>query len=81
MDISLNPRTIPPSATPASPATEPSSKPATDHPSLTITEARSSGADGVEAVPDSSLRRDDVLGRLFDAAFKLPPPPMPAFPS
>lgn len=80
MDISFNPRSTPvatPAATPradAAPAKE------TGRPALTVTEARVSGDEAVEAVPESALRRDDALGRLFTAAFSLPPPPMPAFP-
>lgn len=80
MDISFNPRSTPvanPAATPrpdAAPAKE------TGRPALTVTAARVSGDEAVEAVPDSALRRDDALGRLFSAAFSLPPPPMPAFP-
>ena len=80
MDISFNPRSTPV----ANPATtpRPAAAPAkgTDRPTLKVTEARVSGADAVEAVPESALRRDDALGRLFSAAFALPPPPMPAFP-
>ena len=30
-------------------------------------------------VPDSALSRDDDIGRLVNAAFSLPPPPMPDF--
>ncbi len=80
MDISFNPRSTPvatPAATP-----RPDAAPAKDaaRSALTVTEARVSGADAVEAVPESALRRDDALGRLFSAAFALPPPPMPAFP-
>ena len=80
MDISFNPRSTPvanPAATPrpdAAPAKE------AGRPALTVTAARVSGDEAVEAVPDSALRRDDALGRLFSAAFSLPPPPMPAFP-
>lgn len=33
----------------------------------------------VSAVPDSAIARDDDLGKLMQAAFNLPPPPMPAF--
>ena len=39
------------------------------------------GSEPVTKVPDGALRRDDALGRLVSAAFCLPPPPMPAFPS
>ena len=80
MDISFNPRSTPvanPAATP-----RPDAAPAKDAAlaALKVTEARVSGADATEAVPESALRRDDALGRLFSAAFALPPPPMPAFP-
>lgn len=50
----------------------------TARPALMVTESPS-GAAGVEEIPDSALRRDDDLGKLFSAAFTLPPPPMPAF--
>ena len=30
-------------------------------------------------VPDAALDRDDELGKLMNAAFNLPPPPMPSF--
>jgi len=33
----------------------------------------------VADVPDVALDRDDALGKLVNAAFNLPPPPMPAF--
>ena len=33
----------------------------------------------VGEVPDTALRRDDTLGKLVNAVFNLPPPPMPAF--
>lgn len=81
MDISFNPRSTPvatPAATPREDAAP--AKGTAGRPALTVTEARVSGDEAVEAVPDSALRRDDALGRLFSAAFSLPPPPMPAFP-
>ena len=46
-------------------------------PALVISDVRT---DAAEAIPDSELRRDDGLGKLFSAAFNLPAPPMPAFP-
>ena len=36
-------------------------------------------AEPVTAVSDEALVRDDALGKLVNAAFNLPPPPMPAF--
>ena len=33
----------------------------------------------VADVPDAALGRDDALGKLVNAAFSLPPPPMPTF--
>lgn len=80
MDISFNPRSTP-VATPA--ATQPpdaASAKEAGRAALTVTAARVAGDEAVEAVPESALRRDDALGRLFSAAFTLPPPPMPAFP-
>ena len=81
MDISFNPRTAP--ATPLAATPPPGDSPAkgAGRPALTVTEARVSGNEAVEAVPDSALRRDDALGRLFSAAFNLPAPPMPVFPA
>ncbi len=38
-------------------------------------------AEPVGEVPDAALSRDDDLGKLVNAAFNLPPPPMPSFPS
>lgn len=45
-------------------------------------DARTAGlasSEPVADVPDEALSRDDALGRLVNAAFSLPPPPMPAF--
>ena len=36
-------------------------------------------AEPVADIPDAALSRDDALGRLVNAAFNIPPPPMPAF--
>ena len=36
-------------------------------------------AEPVAEVPDGALSRDDELGKLMNAAFSLPPPPMPNF--
>lgn len=80
MDISFNPRSTPVAPPPATPRTDAASAKEAGRPALTVTSARVSGDESVEAVPDSALRRDDALGRLFSAAFSLPPPPMPAFP-
>jgi hypothetical protein len=80
MDISFNPRSTPVATPAATPRPDAASAKGGDRPALTVTEARVSGDEAVEAVPDSALRRDDALGRLFSAAFALPPPPMPAFP-
>ena len=79
MDISLNanrtsvqnPATIPPPAAPAGAA-------GAERPGLVVSSAPARAA---EEVPDTALRRDDVLDRLFSAAFILPAPPMPAFPA
>ena len=81
MDISLNTRATPPpvAATGFAPATPAATS--AERRALTVTDVRSSGTDAVEAVPDAALDRDDALGRLVNAAFNLPPPPMPAFPS
>ena len=80
MDISFNPRSTPIATPAATPRPDAAPAKGADRPALTVSEARISGADGVDAVPESALRRDDALGRLFSAAFSLPPPPMPAFP-
>ena len=80
MDISFNPRSTPVATPAATPPPDAASAKEAGRPALTVSEARVSGADAVEAVPESALRRDDALGRLFTAAFSLPPPPMPAFP-
>ena len=85
MDISINnrPTTI------ADPATLQAQAPAEtaksqSRPALVITEARAdalSGPDATEEVPASALLRDAPLGKPLSAAFSLPAPPMPAFPS
>ena len=80
MDISFNPRSTPVANPPATPRPDAASAKETGRPALTVTETRVSGGTAVEAVPDAALRRDDAIGRLFSAAFALPPPPMPAFP-
>ena len=80
MDISFNPRSTPVATPAATSRPEAASDQASARPALTVSEARVSGDEAVEAVPESALRRDDALGRLFTAAFSLPPPPMPAFP-
>ena len=48
---------------------------------VTITNAPrgASSAEPVFDVPDSTLSRDDALGKLVTAAFNFQPPPMPAF--
>ena len=48
---------------------------------VTITNAPSglASAEPVADIPDAALLRDDALGKLVNAAFSLPPPPMPAF--
>ena len=82
MDISFTPnRTAvhPPAGTgPSAPAAAARSA---DCPALVVTDARADALDATEAVPESALRRDDALGRLFSAAFAFPAPPMPAFPA
>ena len=80
MDISFNPRSTPVANPAATPLKDAASPKGAERPALTVTEARVSGDEAVEAVPESALRRDDALGRLFSAAFARPPPPMPAFP-
>ena len=78
MDISFNtnrtsvqnPATIPP------PGGAPGGAKGAQRPALVVSDVRT---DAAEAVSDSELRRDDALGKLFSAAFNLPPPPMPAF--
>ena len=54
---------------------------ARSRPNLTVGEGRAdiSSAEPVADVPDSTLRRDDDLGKLVGAAFNMPPPPMPDF--
>ena len=80
MDISFNPRSTPVATPAATPPPDAASAKEAGRAALTVTSARVSGDEAVEAVPESALRRDDALGRLFSAAFTLPPPPMPAFP-
>ena len=48
---------------------------------LTIGEGSAAlvSAEPVADVPDAALDRDDALGKLMNAAFNLPPPPMPSF--
>lgn len=55
-----------------------------DNTSLRISDssARATGlasAEPVADVPEAALSRDDELGKLVNAAFSLPAPPMPAF--
>ena len=80
MDISFNPRSTPIANPAAAPRPDAPPDKGPDRPALTVTAARVAGGEAVESVPESALRRDDALGRLFSAAFSLPPPPMPAFP-
>ena len=52
------------------------------HDKVTFTRAQPSGiasAEPVADVPETALSRDDELGKLMNAAFHLPPPPMPSF--
>ena len=52
------------------------------HDKVTFTRAQPSNvasSEPVADVPDAALDRDDALGKLMNAAFNLPPPPMPAF--
>ena len=54
------------------------------HDKVTFTRTQSSGiasSEPVADVPDAALDRDDALGKLMNAVFNLPPPPMPAFSS
>ena len=49
---------------------------------VTFTDSRKAelvSAEPISDVPDDALSRDDALGKLVNAAFSLPPPPMPAF--
>ena len=80
MDISFNPRSTPVATPAATPPPAAAAAKEAGRAALTVTAARVAGDEAVEAVPESALRRDDALGRLFSAAFTLPPPPMPAFP-
>ena len=52
-----------------------------DRPVLSITHADVASADdnlGID-VSETTLSREDALGRLISSAFNLPPPPMPKF--
>jgi len=54
------------------------------HDKVTFTRTQPSGiasSEPVADIPDAALDRDDALGKLMNAAFNLPPPPMPAFSS
>lgn len=44
-----------------------------------IKSAGLAAAEPVAEVPESALSRDDELGRIVNAAFSLPMPPMPSF--
>jgi hypothetical protein len=45
---------------------------------LTITQSAASPEEiSAAAIPDEALLRDDDLGKAINAAFNLPPPPMP----
>jgi hypothetical protein len=57
-----------------------------DNASLRISDSSSraqptalASSEPVADVPDAALSRDDELGKLVNAAFSLPAPPMPAF--
>ncbi|MBQ9726169.1 MAG: hypothetical protein IJV65_01525 [Kiritimatiellae bacterium] len=80
MDISFNPnRTAVADTAAARPSETPAAPRASGKPALVVTDARTDALDAAGEVPESALRRDDALGRLFSAAFALPAPPMPAF--
>ena len=52
------------------------------HDKVTFTRTQPSNiasSEPVADVPDAALDRDDALGKLMNAAFNLPPPPMPTF--
>ena len=52
------------------------------HEKVTFTRAQPSSiasSEPVTDVPDVALDRNDELGKLMNAAFNLPPPPMPSF--
>lgn len=52
------------------------------HDKVTFTRAQPSSiasSEPVTDVPDAALDRNDELGKLMNAAFNLPPPPMPSF--
>ncbi|MCQ2394095.1 MAG: hypothetical protein MJ249_07385 [Kiritimatiellae bacterium] len=44
---------------------------------LNVTSVASESVEG--DIPDSALRRDDALGKLFDRVFSYPAPEMPNF--
>ena len=49
---------------------------------VTFTDSRKAGlvsAEPISDIPDAAISRDDALGKLVNAAFNLPPPPMPSF--
>ena len=51
-----------------------------EKPNLSITQAAvAPGEIAAAGIDESSLTRDDALGRLVASAFNLPPPPMPDF--
>ena len=47
--------------------------------SSSVKSAGLASAEPVGEVPEEALSRDDELGKLMNAAFNLPPPPMPSF--
>ena len=52
------------------------------HDKVTFTRTQPSSiasSEPVTVVPDAALDRNDELGKLMNAAFNLPPPPMPSF--
>lgn len=83
MNISIFPHNSPVAIPVATPRPPNSVSAGESKPSLVVSDARSSGVDAMEmaSITDADLARDDALGLLVSSAFRLPPPPMPAFPS
>ena len=80
MDISINHMPAPVVAQNVKPlADDATNRVAKPGGGFVVTDLRANALDGAEAVSEALLRRDDGLGKLFSAAFNLPPPPMPAF--
>jgi len=80
MNVSFHtpPISVPPAGAGAAPSVPVSagSKPPSD---VSFSEAAAGlgEIDAADDVPESALKRDDDLGRLFDGAWNLQPPPPP----